>query len=150
YGLVDLGGLRAGQSVLVHAAAGGVGMAAVQVARYLGARVYATASPSKWDRVRALGVPEDRVASSRTLEFAGRFPKVDVVLNSLTGEFVDASLGLLKPGGRFLEMGLADVREGGAGYRPFQLLEAGLDRVQRMLVDLLGLFEVGVLELPPV
>jgi 4-hydroxyphenylalkanoate synthase len=150
YGLVDLAGLRPGQSVLVHSAAGGVGMAAVQVARHLGAEVYATASPSKWDRVRALGVPGDHLASSRTLEFAERFPKVDVVLNSLAGEFVDASAGLLNAGGRFLEMGLADLRGPGPGYQPFQLLEAGIDRVREMLVELAGLFAAGALRLPPV
>ncbi|TQL38074.1 type I polyketide synthase [Salinispora arenicola] len=151
YGLVDLAGLRRGQSVLIHAAAGGVGMAAVQVARFLGAEVYATASPWKWGEVEALGVAGDRLASSRTLEFADRFPKVDVVLNSLTGEFVDASLGLLVSGGCFLEMGVADVREGvGVGYRPFQLLEAGYDRLGEMLVELVGLFSVGELVLPPV
>ena len=66
YALADLGGLRAGQSLLVHAAAGGVGMAAVQLARHLGAEVYATASPVKWPAVRGLGVGAGRVASSRT------------------------------------------------------------------------------------
>ncbi len=52
YGLVDVAGLRAGESVLVHSAAGGVGMAAVQLARHLGARVFGTASPPKWDTLR--------------------------------------------------------------------------------------------------
>ncbi|MFV2109763.1 SDR family NAD(P)-dependent oxidoreductase [Micromonospora sp. LOL_015] len=152
YGLVDLAGLRRGQSVLIHAAAGGVGMAAVQVARLVGAEVYATASPSKWGRVEALGVPRDRLASSRSLEFADRFPVVDVVLNSLTGEFVDASLGLLRPGGQFLEMGVADVRDSvpGVVYRPFQLLEAGRERLGGLLGRLMGLFASGVLSLPPV
>ena len=73
YALVDLAGLRAGESVLIHAAAGGVGMAAVQLARYLGAEVYATASPAKQDLVRELGVDPARIASSRTTEFAARF-----------------------------------------------------------------------------
>ncbi|MEK8104240.1 hypothetical protein NKG94_02150 [Micromonospora sp. M12] len=63
HALVDLAGLRAGERVLIHAAAGGVGMAAVQIARHLGAQVCATASPAKWDAVRALGVQD--VASSR-------------------------------------------------------------------------------------
>ncbi|WFE22947.1 SDR family NAD(P)-dependent oxidoreductase [Solwaraspora sp. WMMD937] len=152
YGLVDLAGLRRGQSVLIHAAAGGVGMAAVQVARLVGAEVYATASPSKWGRVEALGVPRDRLASSRSLEFADRFPVVDVVLNSLTGEFVDASLGLLRPSGQFLEMGVADVRDSvpGVVYRPFQLLEAGRERLGGLLGRLMGLFASGVLSVPPV
>ena len=107
YALVDLAGLRSGESVLIHAAAGGVGMAAVQVARHLGAQVYGTASPAKWE---ATGLPADRLSSSRDLGFAAKFGSVDVVLNSLTGEFIDASLGLLGEGGRFVEMGKADLR----------------------------------------
>ncbi|WP_414721476.1 type I polyketide synthase [Streptomyces sp. LMG1-1-1.1] len=159
YALHDLAGLRAGQSVLVHAAAGGVGMAAVQVARHLGAEVLATASPAKWDAVKANGVAGDRLASSRTLEFEQRFLDVtggrgvDVVLNSLAGEFVDASLRLLPRGGRFVEMGRTDVRDTeelarlhpGVAYEAFDLSDATADRVQRMLGELVGLFERGVL-----
>ncbi|MFC4852881.1 type I polyketide synthase [Actinophytocola glycyrrhizae] len=148
YGLVDLGGLRAGESVLVHSAAGGVGMAAVQLARHLGAEVYGTASPAKW---AATGLPTDRLASSRDLGFADRFPTVDVVLNSLTGEFIDASLALLAPGGRFVEMGKADLRAPeGISYQAFDLFEAGADRLQEMLAELLDLFAAGVLSPPPV
>ena len=73
YGLVDLAGLEAGESVLIHSAAGGVGMAAVQLARHLGAEVFATASEPKWPVVRELGVPAERIASSRTTEFEERF-----------------------------------------------------------------------------
>ncbi|MFJ5105475.1 polyketide synthase dehydratase domain-containing protein, partial [Streptomyces sp. NPDC088554] len=88
YGLRELGGLAAGQRVLIHAAAGGVGMAAVQLARLYGAEVYATASAPKQGYVRGLGVAPERIASSRSLDFAGVFPRVDVVLNSLAGEYV--------------------------------------------------------------
>ncbi|MFE3498148.1 polyketide synthase dehydratase domain-containing protein, partial [Streptomyces sp. NPDC059175] len=111
YALVDLGGVRAGESVLVHAAAGGVGMAAVQLARHLGAEVFGTASPGKWGVLRGLGLDDARIASSRELDFEGSFLEatggrgVDVVLDSLAREFVDASLRLLPRGGRFLEMG---------------------------------------------
>ncbi|XVS68214.1 type I polyketide synthase [Actinosynnema sp. CA-299493] len=149
YALRDLGGLRAGESVLIHSAAGGVGMAAVQLARHWGAEVYGTASPGKWDAVRALGVAEDHLASSRTLDFADRFPRVDVVLNSLSGDFVDASLGLLAEGGRFLEMGKTDVRDAaglGVAYRAFDLLaDAGPERVGGILAEVLDLFAAGVL-----
>ena len=119
YGLVDLAGLREGERVLVHAAAGGVGMAAVQLARHLGAEVFATASEGKWGVLRGLGLDDAHIASSRTVEFGERFLEgtggrgVDVVLNSLAGEFVDASLGLLAGGGRFIEMGKTDVRDAG-------------------------------------
>ncbi|GLZ36468.1 type I polyketide synthase [Actinokineospora sp. NBRC 105648] len=147
YGLVDLGGLQSGQSVLVHAAAGGVGMAAVQIARHLGAEVYGTASAPKWT---ATGLADDHLASSRDLGFAAKFPAVDVVLNALAGEFVDASLGLLKPGGRFIEMGKTDVREGVPGYRAFDLGEAGPDRIGEILAAVMDLFAAGVLTPPPV
>ena len=164
YGLVDLGGLRAGESVLVHAGAGGVGMAAIQLARQLGAEVFATASPSKWDTLRGLGLADDRIASSRDLGFRERFlavtegAGVDVVLNSLAYEFVDASLGLLPGGGRFLEMGKTDVRDagvvagafGGVAYQAFDMLDAGPRRIGEMLRELMGLFERGVLEPLPV
>ncbi|MFL6130218.1 MAG: SDR family NAD(P)-dependent oxidoreductase, partial [Mycobacteriales bacterium] len=164
HGLVDLAGLRRGERLLVHAAAGGVGMAAVQLARHLGAEVYATASPPKWDAVRALGVVDEQIASSRDLTFQDRFlaatggAGVDVVLNALAGEFVDASLALLPRGGRFLEMGKADIRDPdvvarehpGVRYRSFDLLEAGPDRIQQMLLEIVALFEQGVLEHQPI
>ncbi|WP_413098313.1 SDR family NAD(P)-dependent oxidoreductase [Streptomyces sp. Inha503] len=146
YALRDVAGVRAGESVLVHAAAGGVGMAAVQLARYWGCEVFATASPAKQSVVAGMGVDPARIASSRTLDFGSVFPEVDVVLNSLSGEFVDASMRLLGPGGRFVEMGKTDVREpDGVWYRAFELGEAGPDRVREMLGELLELFGRGVL-----
>ncbi|MFF7656903.1 SDR family NAD(P)-dependent oxidoreductase [Streptomyces sp. NPDC007983] len=159
YGLVTLADLRPGEKVLVHAAAGGVGMAAVQIARHLGAEVLATASSGKWDALRTMGIPDERISSSRTLDFAAAFAGVDgaagvdVVLNSLTKEFVDASLGLLGPGGRFLELGKADVRDPaqvgadhpGVRYRAFDLNEAGPDELGRLLRELMELFAAGAL-----
>ncbi|MFZ1154717.1 MAG: SDR family NAD(P)-dependent oxidoreductase, partial [Solirubrobacteraceae bacterium] len=164
YGLVDLAGLQAGERVLVHSAAGGVGMAAVQIARHLGAEVFATASPAKWDALEAIGCEQSRVASSRDLSFKERFSSVtgdegvDVVLNSLAGEFVDASLDLLPGGGRFIEMGKTDIRDAqelarerpGVLYRAFDLSEVSPVRVQEMLLELLGLFERGTLDRLPV
>ena len=163
YGLVDLAGLKAGERLLVHAAAGGVGMAAVQLGRHLGAEVYATASPAKWAAVRELGVAGDRIASSRDLGFRDRFladtggSGVDVVLDALAGEFVDASLDLLPRGGRFIEMGKTDIRDpevvarehAGVRYRSYDLLEAGPDRIQEMLREVTALFERGVLTPAP-
>ncbi|HEX6344774.1 MAG TPA: SDR family NAD(P)-dependent oxidoreductase, partial [Umezawaea sp.] len=154
YGLADLGGLAPGQSVLVHAAAGGVGMAAVQLARHWGAEVFATASPGKWGVLRELGLDDEHVASSRDLGFVSSFPSVDVVLNSLAREFVDGSLGLVRPGGRFVEMGKTDVRDPGSvgdvRYRAFDLAEAGPDRIQEMFAEVVALFEDGVLHPLPV
>ncbi|MEU8146475.1 SDR family NAD(P)-dependent oxidoreductase [Nonomuraea sp. NPDC048901] len=152
YGLVDVAGVRAGDRVLVHAAAGGVGMAAVQVARWLGAEVFGTASPGKW---ASLPLDDDHVASSRTLEFAEKFGQVDVVLNSLAGEFIDASLGMLPVGGRFVEMGKTDIRDTetiapGVRYTAFDLIDTGPDRLGEMLAEVLGLFEEGVFERSPI
>ncbi|MFI7221138.1 type I polyketide synthase [Micromonospora maritima] len=164
YALRDLAGLRAGESVLIHSGAGGVGMAAIQIAQHLGATVYATASPGKWDTLRRLGVARDRIASSRTTEFEQTFldvsdgAGVDVVLDALAGEFVDASLRLLPRGGRFVEMGKTDLRDPevvarehvGVGYRSFDLNEAGGERIGQMLAELLDLFERGALRPLPV
>nr|AFV71310.1 PyrA7 [Streptomyces rugosporus] len=152
YALTDLAALRPGERVLIHAAAGGVGMAATQLARHLGAEVFGTASQGKWPLLRAAGLDEEHIASSRTLEFADRFAGagIDVVLNALSGEFLDASLGLLGPGGRFLEMGKTDIRHGEASYRAFDLGEAGPERIQEMLGALVELFEAGALEPLPV
>jgi acyl transferase domain-containing protein/NADPH:quinone reductase-like Zn-dependent oxidoreductase/acyl carrier protein len=162
YALVDLAGLRESERLLVHAGTGGVGMAAIQLARHLGVEVFATASPGKWDVLRDMGLDGDHIASSRTLEFAERFGEggqgVDVVLDCLAGEFVDASLGLLGDGGRFIEMGKTDVRDPvvvasahpGVFYRAFDLLEAGPERIQGMLGELLALFQGDVLRTLPV
>ncbi|MGM1057967.1 SDR family NAD(P)-dependent oxidoreductase [Saccharothrix sp. Mg75] len=149
YGLFDLGRLGAGDRVLVHSGAGGVGMAAVQLARRAGAEVFATASPGKWDALRDLGLDDDHIASSRTLDFERRFPPADVVLNALTGEFTDASLRLLAPGGRFVDMGKADPRDT-PGYRAFDLAEAGPERLGEVLAEVVGLLAAGDLRTPPI
>ncbi len=164
YALTDLGDLRPGESVLVHAAAGGVGMAAVQLARLLGADVYGTASAGKQGTLRAAGLADDHIASSRTLDFEAAFRAatggrgVDVVLDSLAGDFVDASLRLLPRGGRFLEMGKTDVRDPagvaathpGVRYQAFDLVEAGYDRIHELFDRLLGWFDEGALTPVPV
>ncbi|MEW5630742.1 SDR family NAD(P)-dependent oxidoreductase, partial [Streptomyces hydrogenans] len=149
---------------LVHAAAGGVGLAALQLAHHLGAEVYATAGRGKWHAVRAAGVPGERIADSRTLAFEEDFRSatggagVDVVLNSLTGDFLDASLRLLPPGGRFVEMGKTEIldagdvaaRHPGVAYTAFDLLEVDPDRIRAMLADLGDLFRTGALTPLPV
>ncbi|WP_394821616.1 SDR family NAD(P)-dependent oxidoreductase [Pendulispora albinea] len=164
FALVDLAHLQPRQRLLIHAAAGGVGIAAVQLARHLGAEIFATASPPKWPTLRALGIDDDHIASSRSLDFEPQFlasthnQGFDAVLDSLAREFVDASLRLLPRGGRFLEMGKTDIRDPntvaqqhpGVAYRAFDLIDAGHDRIQQMLAELLVLFEQGVLHPPPI
>ncbi|MFJ6379380.1 type I polyketide synthase [Kitasatospora sp. NPDC092039] len=164
YALHDLAKARAGESLLLHAATGGVGMAALQLAHHWGLEVYGTASTPKWDTLRALGYDEDHIADSRTLDFEERFRKatdgrgVDIVLNSLAHEYVDASLRLLPRGGRFIEMGKTDVRDPeavaaahtGVEYRTFDVLDSGPEHVRSLLRELVALAEQGVVAPLPV
>ncbi|TQF75170.1 SDR family NAD(P)-dependent oxidoreductase [Rhodococcus spelaei] len=164
YGLRDLAGARQGETLLVHAAAGGVGMAATQLARYWGIEVYGTASQGKWDTLASMGFDEQHIGDSRSLRFGEQFMTatrgrgVDIVLDSLAGEFVDTSLRLLPRGGRFLEMGKTDIRDGGeiaarypgVHYRAFDLWDAGPDRIAEMLVDLRAMFDRKVIVPLPV
>ncbi|WP_327072447.1 zinc-binding dehydrogenase [Kitasatospora purpeofusca] len=117
YGLGHLARLRAGETVLVHSASGGVGLAALAVARRCGARVFATAgTPAKRSFLRELDGVE-LVTDSRSTDFATEVAAatggrgVDVVLNSLTGEALRLGLGLLAPGGRFVELGKRDIHD---------------------------------------
>ncbi|MFF1902985.1 beta-ketoacyl synthase N-terminal-like domain-containing protein [Kitasatospora sp. NPDC058218] len=116
YGLCHLARLRAGERVLIHSATGGVGLAALAVARRCGAEVLATAGSEEKRRfLRDLGV--ERVMDSRSVAFADEVVActdgrgVDVVLNSLTGEALRRSLALLAPGGRFVELGKRDIHD---------------------------------------
>ncbi|TWJ21119.1 polyketide synthase 12 [Micromonospora endolithica] len=157
YGLRNLARVQPGQKVLVHAATGGVGLAALQLARLWGAEVFATASPPKQHVLRSLGLADDHIANSRTLDFEKQFliasggTGVDVVLNSLAGEFVDASLRLVAPGGHFLEMGKTDIRAAEAvrrdhpevRYQAYNLDQEGPDCVRGMLAELAELFRGG-------
>ncbi|MEA3210677.1 MAG: hypothetical protein QOE70_3734 [Chthoniobacter sp.] len=126
YALFHLGRMRRGERVLIHAAAGGVGFAAVQLAQHVGAQVFATAgSEEKRDFLRACGV--EHVFDSRTLAFAEEIMErtggrgVDLVLNSLAGEAIPKSLSVLGPHGRFLEIGKRDIYQNAKlGLRPFR------------------------------
>ena len=105
--LDDIGRVGAGQRVLIHAATGGVGLAAVVLAQARGATIVATAgNPAKRARLAALGVSE--IYDSRSLDFARAAP-VDVLVNSLTGAAIPAGLRVLKPNGLFLELGKAEL-----------------------------------------
>lgn len=109
WGLVRCAGLSSKDRILIHNAAGGVGQAAVRIAQQMGAEIFATASSGKWGFLRSLGI--EHIYNSRTLEFANDILSntggqgVDVVLNSLNGEFVDRSVEVLSDGGRFIEIG---------------------------------------------
>ncbi len=126
YALHHLGRLRASESVLIQAATGGVGLAAVQVAQHLGAEIFATAgNPEKREYLHSLGIRH--VMDSRSLAFAGEVRTltggrgVDMVLNSLSGEAIAKGIACLAPGGRFLEIGKRDIYQNTKlGLRPFR------------------------------
>jgi NADPH:quinone reductase-like Zn-dependent oxidoreductase/acyl carrier protein len=163
YALVELAHLRRGERVLIHGGAGGVGIAAIQLARHLGAEVFATAgSNEKREFVRLLGA--DHVLDSRTLAFANQIRTltggqgVDIVLNSLAGEAMVRSIDALRPFGRFLELGKRDFYENSQiGLRPFrnnisyfgidadQLMSVFPDLTARLFGEIMQLFEQGVL-----
>jgi polyketide synthase 12/myxalamid-type polyketide synthase MxaB len=110
HALYDLADLKAGERVLVHAGAGGVGLAAIQLAKRVGAKVFATAgSPAKRALLASLGV--DHVMDSRSTGYVDEIARltngrgIDVVLNSLTDAHLAASMSALAPKGRFVELG---------------------------------------------
>lgn len=116
YALHEIARLKKGETVLIHAAAGGVGLAAIQVAKWLGATIIATAgSKEKQNYLRSQGV--EHIFNSRTLDFADEILEltggrgVDVVLNSLSGEPFLRSLAITAPLGRFVEIGKRDIVE---------------------------------------
>jgi myxalamid-type polyketide synthase MxaF len=125
YALVDLGHLSKTETVLIHSAAGGVGMAAIQVAQWVGARVLATTgTPEKREFLRSMGI--EHVFDSRSNAFAKDVMNVtdgqgvDVVLNSLSGEAIPTGIELLRPLGRFLELGKRDfIADSRLSMRPF-------------------------------
>jgi acyl transferase domain-containing protein/NADPH:quinone reductase-like Zn-dependent oxidoreductase/NAD(P)-dependent dehydrogenase (short-subunit alcohol dehydrogenase family) len=166
YALHDLAGLSKGQSVLIHAGAGGVGLAAIQIAQAAGATLFATAgSNAKRDLLRGLGV--DHVFSSRTLDFEQEIAAVtggrgvDVVLNSLSGNFITASVNVLAAGGVFLEIGKQDIwtQARFGAVRPngrYHVIDLSITRLEdpalwgQMFRALMGDVERGVVRPPPV
>ncbi|WP_353979024.1 SDR family NAD(P)-dependent oxidoreductase [Salinicola endophyticus] len=146
YSLKHLARVQPGERLLIHGAAGGVGLAAIQIGRWLGAEIYATVgSAEKRDFLRLLGV--ERLYDSRSLTFAeeilhdlsidngGDGRGVDVVLNSLAGEAINQNLRVLNPFGRFIELGKRDFYENTkVGLRPFRnnLSYFGVDSDQLM------------------
>lgn len=164
YALEELARVKAGERLLIHGAAGGVGIAAIQIASHFGLEIFATAgSDEKRDFVKLLGV--DHVLDSRSLSFANEILSltegegVDVILNSLAGEAINRNLKILRPFGRFLELGKRDFYENSRiGLRPFRnnISYFGIDADQLMAEDSLltarvfskisDLFEAGVLK----
>jgi acyl transferase domain-containing protein/NADPH:quinone reductase-like Zn-dependent oxidoreductase/acyl carrier protein len=164
YALKHLGCLEKGETVLIHGGAGGVGLAAIQIAELLGAKVIATAgSTTKRAFLKTIGV--EHVLSSRSKTFAAEIEAitdgagVDLVLNSLAGEAMELSLNSLKPFGRFLELGKQDFYSNtNIGLRALkanisyfgvdvdQLLAVKPDLSRRLFSKMMGLFQKGDLQ----
>jgi acyl transferase domain-containing protein/acyl carrier protein len=161
YAFRQLAQLRPGERVLIHAITGGVGMAAAALARRMGAIIHGTAgTPAKRALARTLGAVQ--VGDSRSLSFEGELMAatggqgVDVVLNALAGDFIPASLRVLRAGGRFVEIGKTGIWDAarvaaefpGVRYHPLYLGEVAAaepDRVRGMLEALLADLATGAL-----
>ena len=166
--LVRLAKVRAGDRVLIHSAAGGVGLAATRIAAWLGAEVYGTAgSAERREFLRGEGVRE--VADSRSTTFADDVRRwtggrgVDVVVNSLAGEMLRKSLDLLSPFGRFVELGKADIAadrvlnlasfQRALSFHAFdydQMMALEPAYVQSCMREVADLYDSGALAPPPV
>ncbi|MEL4898481.1 SDR family NAD(P)-dependent oxidoreductase [Crocosphaera sp. Alani8] len=161
YALHRIAKIKKGDRILIHSAAGGTGMAALQIAQQRGAEVFATASPNKWSFLESLGVKN--VMNSRTLDFAEQIltitqgKGVDIVFNSLSGDFIEKSFSVLSDAGRFIEIGKRDIWttqqvekvKPNASYFPIDLLTIAQQQpqlIQSMLVELKQQFEEGYLK----
>ncbi|AOX04134.1 hypothetical protein BJP34_05260 [Moorena producens PAL-8-15-08-1] len=165
YALHHVAKIAPGDKILIHAAAGGTGMAAVQIAQQAGAEVFATASQTKWEALKAMGVKH--IMNSRTLEFAGQIMEktqgkgVDIVLNSLTsGEFIAKSVSVVSPQGRFVEIAKRGVWEStematlrsDISYSVVDLVKVSQDQpqlIKSLLEEIIDKFDNGLLKSPP-
>ncbi|PLB46253.1 polyketide synthase module [Aspergillus steynii IBT 23096] len=119
FAIFDIGNLQPGQTVLIHSAAGGVGMACIQLAQYIGADIYVTVGTEQKRRClhEKFGIPYDRMFSSRSADFASDITKatqgqgIDVIVNSLTGDLLDATWRICADGGTMVEIGKRDIVE---------------------------------------
>jgi acyl transferase domain-containing protein/NADPH:quinone reductase-like Zn-dependent oxidoreductase/acyl carrier protein/NADP-dependent 3-hydroxy acid dehydrogenase YdfG len=163
YAMVELGRIQPDETILIHGAAGGVGLAALQVAKLKGAKVIATAGTREKRRFLSM-LGADHVFDSRSLGFVNDVRAVtggdgvDLVLNSLFAEAMEQSLALVKPFGRFLELGKRDYyADSKIGLRPFrrnvsyfgidadQLLVNQPKLTKRIFTEIGALFEAGKL-----
>jgi myxalamid-type polyketide synthase MxaB len=165
YTLHHIARISAEKRVLIHAAAGGVGQAAVQLAQKVGAEIIATAgSPRKRAFLRSMGI--QHVMDSRTLDFADKVMDitaghgVDIVLNSLAGDFIPKSLSVVAPGGCFLEIGRTGLWEEDEVYRLrpdiayfpvflVDIVERQLSLIGELLRKLVAGFQAGDLKALP-
>jgi NADPH:quinone reductase-like Zn-dependent oxidoreductase len=163
HALFDQGSLTRGKSVLIHSAAGGVGIASIQLAQYVGAQVFVTVGSLEKRQFlhTAFGLSDDQIFNSRNTDFADQVLAatqgrgVDVVLNSLTGDMLDESFRLLADGGTMVEIGKKDILErNNLSMTPFdrnisfRAVDLSAERapdslVERSLARLFELFDGG-------
>ena len=168
HSLCEVGRLAPGERVLIHSATGGVGMAALAIAKMVGARIYTTAgSDAKREMLAGLGV--EYVGNSRTVDFADEILEatdgygVDVILNSLPDEAIQRGVKILAPGGRFIELGKKDVYANAnlglaslTKSASFSVVDLDLNlklqpaRYRQMLLHILGHVADGKLQVLPV
>ncbi|WP_206667317.1 SDR family NAD(P)-dependent oxidoreductase [Candidatus Methylobacter oryzae] len=149
YGLEQLAQVQPGERILIHAAAGGVGQAAIQIAQQYGLEIYATAHPDKWPLLKAQGIKY--LYHSRQADYANAINAatgghgVDIVLNSLNGDFILENLRCLAQGGRYIEIGKLGIlsaeqmqqQRPDVGYHAFDLGEVGQQHPE-LIQDLFG------------
>ena len=165
YALHTLAKIKPSDSILIHACAGGVGLAALTIARQIGARVFATASQSKHRYLQAMGV--EVIMDSRNTDFEQQILQktggvgVDIVLNSLNGDMLEPTANVLKEDGRFVEIGKIGVldkdsfasRKPHAEYFVFDLAEIIYDTPElfaELLANVVEDYNQGRLNLLPV
>jgi NADPH:quinone reductase-like Zn-dependent oxidoreductase len=138
--LIERAGLAAGQRVLIHGAAGGVGTLAVQLAHWRGGRVTATASAANLDFVRSLGA--DEVIDYRADRFEDVVRRVDVVFDTVGGETLERSWGVLKPGGRLVTVAASEEQTTDERIRAAYFI---VEPSRTQLAEIAQLIESGVL-----
>jgi NADPH:quinone reductase-like Zn-dependent oxidoreductase len=144
-GLVRAGGLKAGQRVLIHGAAGGVGHLAVQVAKALGARVIATVSPGKLDYVRSIGA--DELIDYKADDFTAKVRDADIVLETVGGDHAAKSLKSLRDGGILVSLlGVPDAATAEAGKRNIRVERISVRPDRDGLNELAKLADAGKLK----
>jgi NADPH:quinone reductase-like Zn-dependent oxidoreductase len=141
-GLIRYGSLHAGERLLIQAAAGGVGIAATQIAKLVGAEVYGTASAGKHDAIRSFGVDhaidyrgKDVVKEVRRI--AGEKQPLDLALDALGGRSFRKSFSLLRPGGRLVCFGASEIQSG-EGRRPLRALKTLAEMPRHNVVRLMS------------
>ena len=167
YGLVEIANLQKNQTVLIHSAAGGVGQAAIQIARHVGAKIFATVGSlsKRQELVDKFGIPESQIFSNRSRGFKKGLLRmtggegVDVILNSLSGEALLDSWDCIAKFGTFVEIGKSDIyRNSQLGMKPFErnvkfasldlvgLADHRPDTMRAVFAKIMSMFESGVLK----